>query len=261
MNSTTGQLTLITNQNTFNTDGSQLPYFSVNYKPVQVISSGGTGGSYLYVLDQAYAANSGPDSGVPAACQNQAPGSPCTTPDVFLYAINASNGQLTLTQNTALTLPTLPGAASTIYTSGKYVYIADTQLNTNNSSGRILPYTIGPGGVLQTLVAGPVANAPGSAPNPDAILANSTTQFLFVANFGPSNNPTLAASNISAFTIDPTNGQLTPQAQSLGTYTTGSGPLWMATDCYQPVLVHCQFQRQYDFRKNFGRCARAAFNL
>ncbi|MEO6830140.1 MAG: beta-propeller fold lactonase family protein, partial [Acidobacteriaceae bacterium] len=116
----TGRLTLITNQNTFNTNGSQLPYFMVNYKPVQIISSGGGSGAYVYVLDQAYAAGS-IDPSVPAACMNAPAGSPCTTPDVFLYAISSSNGQLTLTQNTALTLPTLPGAASTIYTSGKYV--------------------------------------------------------------------------------------------------------------------------------------------
>ncbi len=238
INPTTGQLTLITNANTFNTNGSQLPYFEVNYKPVQVITSGGAGGSYLYVLDQAYTPNA--TTGVPAACVNVNPGTPCTTPDVFLYAINATNGQLTLTQNSALTLPTLPGAASTIYSSGKYVYIADTQLNNNGSTGQILPYTIGPGGVLQTLVGGNTPNAPGAAPFPDAILANSTTQFLYVADFGP--GPiTQPASTISAFTINSTNGQLQPIAQSLGSYTVGSGPIWMAMDSTNQYLYTANF--------------------
>src|ERR1035437_7460213 len=34
INSSSGKLTLITNQNTFNTNGTQLPYFPVNYKPI-----------------------------------------------------------------------------------------------------------------------------------------------------------------------------------------------------------------------------------
>jgi 6-phosphogluconolactonase len=240
VNPTTGQLTLITNANTFNTNGSQLPYFEVNYKPVQVISGGGTAGAYVYVLDQAYQANAASGSGVPAACQNAGPGTPCTTPDVFLYAINSSNGQLTLTQNSALTLPTQPGAASTIYTSGRYVYIADTQLNNNGSTGQILPFTIGPGGVLQTLVGGTVPNAPGASAFPDAIVANPTSQFLYVANYGPG-SIIQPASNISAFTVNPTNGQLAPLAQSLGSYTTGSGPIWMAIDSTGQYLYTVNF--------------------
>jgi 6-phosphogluconolactonase (cycloisomerase 2 family) len=231
----TGKLTLITNANTFNTNGSQLPYFVVNYKPVQAVTSG----SYLYVLDQAYTPGaSGPD--VPAACTNQPSGSPCTTPDVFLYAINP-NGQLTLTQNAALAIPNVAGGAlSTIYSSGTNVYITNTTVTSQFPSGSILPFTVGPQGVLQTLVGGTVAN-PSTSSNPDAILASATGAFLYVANFGPG-NPTQANSNISPFTVDPTTHQLTPISNGQGsTYTTGSGPIWMAIDSTNQYLYTANF--------------------
>jgi 6-phosphogluconolactonase (cycloisomerase 2 family) len=219
----TGKLTLITNQNTFNTNGTQLPYFEVNYNPVQIV----THSNYVYVLDQAYNANLVTP---PTGCGSAPAGSACATPDIFLYQINTSNGQLTLTQNAPLTLDTLPGAASTIAVSasGAYVYVADTDLG--QSSGRILPFTVGASGVLQSLVGGPVPNIP-SVSYPDAILTSSNTQFLYVADAGPSSifQPNSA---ISAFSISTANGQLQPLAStsSLNPFQTGSGPVWMVID-------------------------------
>jgi len=239
INISTGKLTLVTNQNTFNTSGTQLPYFEVNYNPVQIVtgSAGGAtgGGSFVYVLDTAYPVSAA--SGAPPACLNAPAGSPCTVADVFLYQINTATGQLTLTQNAPLTLGTLPGAASRIYSSSNYVWITDTQNNQGGSTGRILPFTIGAGGILQTLVGGPVGN-PSTTPFPDAMIASSNTHFFYVANFGPGpiNQPN---SNISAFTVDPTNGQLTPI--SLGVYTTGSGPVWMALDSTNQYLYTANF--------------------
>src|ERR1035437_7599748 len=182
INSSSGKLTLITNQNTFNTNGTQLPYFTVNYNPVQLVTASG----FLYVLDQAYNPNLVTP---PAACVNAPPTSACVTPDVFLCAINTSNGQLTLTQNAPLTLGIPPGAASTIALAagGKYVYVADNGIQDNGQvagSGRILPFTVGSGGVLQSLVGGPVDNIP-NVTYPDAVLSNSNAQFLYVANYGP----------------------------------------------------------------------------
>lgn len=245
----TGKLTLITNANTFNTNGSQLPYFEVNYKPVQMVIAGGgaassastaAAGAYLYVLDQAYAATAATGSGVPTACLNQPSGSPCTTPDVFLYAINSTTGQLTLTQNAPLVVNALPGALTTMAVGGQYVYIADTTATSSAPAGTILPFTIGPGGVLQSLVGGPTANVPGAAGNPDSILANSNTQFLYVANFGP--GPiNQANSNISGFTIDTTNGQLQPIATSSNPFSSGSGPIWMTIDATNQYLYTANF--------------------
>ena len=223
INATTGKLTLITNQNTFNTTGTQLPYFTVNYNPVMLVTASG----FLYVLDQAY----NPSLVTPPpACVNAPPTSACVTPDVFLYAINTTNGQLTLTQNAPLTLGIQPGAASTIALAagGKYVYITDNALGAN--SGRILPFTVGTGGVLQSLVGGPVDNI-ANVSLPDAVISNSNAQFLYVANYGPSSifQPNSA---ISAFTISTANGQLQPLPVSSGSnpFPTGSGPIWMVID-------------------------------
>jgi 6-phosphogluconolactonase (cycloisomerase 2 family) len=228
----TGKLTVITNQNTFNTNGTQLPYFEVDYKPVQAVVAAG----YLYVLDQAYIAGA---SGTPAGCAGSTANA-CSTPDVFLYAINSTNGQLTLTQNQPLQLPASAGSATTmaIAAGGKYLYITDT--NGGTTSSKILPFTIGNGGVLQILVGGPVPNNPTSV-NPDALLATSNANFLYVANFGPASVNT-TNSNIYALTIDSSNGQLQPvslQAQSV--YSTGSGPIWIAEDSTNQYLYTANF--------------------
>jgi hypothetical protein len=219
----TGKLTLITNANTFNTNGSQLPYFEVNFNPVQIV----TLGSFVYVLDQAYNASLVTP---PPACGGAPTGSPCATPDVFLYAINTTTGQLTLTQNAPLTLGLQPGAASTIAigAGGRYVYILDNALGA--TSGNILPFTVGTSGVLQSLVGGPTPNV-SSVGYPDAALTNSNSQFLYVANYGPS-AVTQPNSSISAFTISTANGQLQPLPVSSGSnpFPTGSGPIWMVID-------------------------------
>ncbi len=245
VDSSTGKLTPITNQNTFNTSGKQVNYFAVNFKPVQVVTAGGgsgSGGAFVYVLDTAYPSGSSA-AGIPSACVNAPAGSPCTTPDIFLYAINSSNGQLTLTQNAPLQIGTLPGAASTIAVAatGAYIYVADTA--NGSGSGRILPFTVGSGGVLQTLVGGPVSNLSNAAPYPDAIITNSNANFLYVANFGPSNieQPN---SNISGYTIA-SNGQLQPVAGggsgSLNPAPTGSGPIWMVEDPTNQYLYTANF--------------------
>ncbi|MEO6828629.1 MAG: beta-propeller fold lactonase family protein, partial [Acidobacteriaceae bacterium] len=144
-----------------------------------------------------------------------------------------------------LTIPNTPGGAlSTIYSHGSNVYIANTATNAQYPAGSILPFTIGPGGVLQTLVGGTVKvpNVAGASTYPDALLANSTGQFLYVANFGPSANPNLPSSNISPFTIDPTTHQLTPiPATPAGAYTTGAGPIWMASDSTNQYLYTVNF--------------------
>lgn len=247
IDSSTGKLTLITNQNTFNTSGTQLPYFEVNYKPVQFITAGG----YIYVVDTAYGVTGGQTANpaTPAACfTSPTKETACSTPDVFLYAVNSTNGQLTLTQNAPLTVSNaMPGWLTTISAaeSGKYVYIANTlggSSSNTTTTGEILPYTIGSGGVLQILVGGTVRNVPGSAAVPDAVLANSNANFLYVANFGPGTIQQ-PQSNISAYTIDTTNGQLQPLAagSGLNPYPTGSGPVWLLQDSTNQYLYSVNY--------------------
>ena len=205
INPSSGKLTLITNQNTFNTNGTQLPYFTVNYNPVQMVTASG----YLYILDQAY----NPSLVTPpTACVTAPIPVACTTPDVFLYAINTSNGQLTLTQNAPLTLGIQAGAASTIALAagGKYVYI--TKLHSVRIPGRILPFTVGSGGVLQSLVGGPTNKW-----LPSRMLLQLFTRTQSYRTPTPSSytlritgrrSITQPNSSISAFTISTANGQL-----------------------------------------------------
>ncbi|MGC9292130.1 MAG: lactonase family protein [Acidobacteriaceae bacterium] len=226
INPSTGKLTLLTNQNTFSTNGTQLPYFEVNYKPTQLVVAGG----FLFTLDQGYPMGT---TGIPGISSGQQ-----YTPDVFPYQITPSNGQLVLTQNQPLQTGSAPGALTTMYAAGKYLYLADKNAN------QILPYTIGAGGVLQILVGGPVANN-ATAVNPDAIVANNNDKFLYVANYGPA-SVTQPTSTITAYTIDPTNGQLqfTSGATSSnnGSYPTGAGPIWMVEDPSNQYLYVANFE-------------------
>jgi 6-phosphogluconolactonase (cycloisomerase 2 family) len=168
VDSTTGRLSLIQNQNLTDVHGTQLTYFPVGKNPIKVVASGG----FLLVLDQG-------DS------------------TVFPYQI-ASNGQLTLTQ----TGPLNTGGTnlSAIASFGTSVYITDAGTN------QILPYTLGSNGSLSLQNGGPVANQTGSA-NPDAILVAQSGKFLYVAN-RTNTNTNLPNSSISAFTVDPSNGKL-----------------------------------------------------
>ncbi len=233
VNASTGKLTLVTNQNTFNTNGQQLSYFEVNYKPSQIVFAGG----YILTLDQGYA----PGAVIEPATSSSAAVT-CTTtcpPDVFPYQLNAPTGQLILTQNQPLQTGSAPGALTTMASggSGSYLYLADAVAN------QILPFTVGTTGQLQTLVGGPVNNAT-AAVDPDAILANNNSKFLYVANFGPSsiNAPN---STITAYTINPTNGQLQliPGATSsnVGSFPAGSGPIWMVEDPSNKYLYVANF--------------------
>ena len=225
INQNTGKLTLITNQNTFNTNGQQLSYFEVNYNPVQLAFASG----FIFALDQGYTSGTTviPASGGSAAVVCGQNGLTCN-PDVFPYQLNSPVGQLILTQNQPLQTGSAPGALSTMSTggSGVYLYLADTVAN------QILPFTVSTTGALQTLVGGPVANATGAV-NPDAITPNSNSKFLYVANFGPA---TINAPNstVTAYTINPTNGQLQlipgATSSSNGSFPAGSGPIWMVED-------------------------------
>ena len=228
----TGKLTLVTNQNTFNTNGHQLPYFEVNYNPKQIVTAGG----FVYVLDQGYTSGSViiPASATSAAvtCATTCP------PDVFPYAASNATGQLVLTQNQPLQTGSAPGALTTMAVSrnGTYLYLADAVAN------QILPFTVSTSGALQSVVGGPVNNAT-AAVHPDAITTDSNSRYLYVANFGPAsiNAPN---STITGYTID-SGGQLQlvpgSTSTSNGSFPSGSGPIWMVEDPSNQYLYTANF--------------------
>jgi len=194
----TGRLSLITNNQQQDSSGTQLTTFPVGCNPIDVKVSAG----FIFVADN------GPE--------------PTTglTQTVFEYSLNATNGQLTLTQNSEL-----PTGATQISAIGsdqvsKYIYILDTGGN------QIFYYTIGTNGLLQAVTGSPTANV-ASAVNPVALTSDSKSKFLYVANAGPASGTTNPNSVISAFTIA-ANGVLAPVAPS--TFSTGSGPQCILED-------------------------------
>ena len=184
----TGRLSLITNAQVSNPNGTQLTYFPLGCFPVEFKLVGG----FIFTAQTGSTSNNDSQT-------------------VFSYSQTASNGQLVLTQNA----PLQTGATDLTYInsspSGAYVYLLDAgpvsscQTQTGAATA-ILPYTIGSGGILQSLVGGIVCNDP-TAVGPNLLVVDSKSKFLYVTN---TTNTGLNqhASEITAFTIDPTTGRL-----------------------------------------------------
>ena len=194
----TGRLSLITNNQQTDSSGTQLTTFPVGCNPIDVKVSAG----FIFVTDN------GPE--------------PTTglTQTVFEYSLNATNGQLTLTQNSELPTGATQISAIGSDQASKYIYILDTGGN------QIFYYTIGTNGLLQAVTGSPTANV-ASAVNPVALTSDSKSKFLYVANAGPASGTTNPNSVISAFTIA-ANGVLAPVSPS--TFNTGSGPQCILED-------------------------------
>jgi 6-phosphogluconolactonase len=184
IDSNTGRLSLITNQQVKNSAGTNLTYFPVGSHPINfsVIPSN----SYVYTIEKGSGTTLDP------------------TQAVFVYANTA--GQLTLSQNT----PLITGAEdlSYIYSSSKYVYLIDAG-QTVNPAGIIMPFTVGTNGALLTLVNGQEFNT-GTVANPGPMIVDHQSKFLYLANQGPNLTATSPASSVSAYFITQTNGELQP---------------------------------------------------
>jgi 6-phosphogluconolactonase (cycloisomerase 2 family) len=201
----TGRLSLITNAQVGNSNGTPLTYFPLGCFPVEFKLVGTT----IFTAQTGSASNNDLQT-------------------VFSYGYSSSNGQLTLTQNA----PLQTGATAITYINsdpaGRYVYLLDAGPVAACTGGQtaILPYTVGSGGILQSLVGGTVCNDP-TAVGPTIVIADSKTHFLYVANSG-NTNINQPGSEISAFTIDPTSGKLAFIAGE--PFGTGSGPRCMLED-------------------------------
>jgi 6-phosphogluconolactonase len=196
----TGRLSIITNQQQQNADGTQLPYFPVGCAPVDFTVSSG----FVFTADAGSKTNNDVQT-------------------VFPYALNASTGQLTLTQNAPLVMgtqgmSTISVAQGSLLSGSKYVYVLDAAAN--GGSGEILPFTVGTNGSLQALTNGAVAND-STASNPVSLLVDSKGKYLFVVSAGPTSGIVNPISQITGWTIDPTNGTLQHIAGE--PFGTGSG--------------------------------------
>jgi len=196
---TTGRLSLVVNQQVKDPKtGLQLTYFPVGDSPKMLA----TAGACVFTLNQ--------DA-------NQT---------VFPYAAG-SNGQLTLTTNS--TIITGATRATSIIANGSSVYITDAGQPNTNSTGQILPFTVGGTACsLNTITGGSVQNlSPGA--NPVYTLVDSKNQFLYVANQS-STNSTNANSSISAFVFQ-SNGTFQEISDPPNNpYPIGAGPVCMVED-------------------------------
>jgi 6-phosphogluconolactonase (cycloisomerase 2 family) len=215
----TGRLTAI--QNNEQTDANKLPltYFPVGTNPTWMAVNG----AFAYIAEQ------GPASGTNRNDPPQA---------VFIYNSNATNGQLTLTQNT----PTPTGATQLtyIYATAQYLYLLDA--GPPNSTGFILPYTVGSGGTLSAVAGGARANnAQQQAPVfPSRMVKESSHNFLWVANSGANLSNGTPSNVITAYLIQ-ANGQLTDANTGGNQLTDGNGPGCIVEDPSNQYLYTANF--------------------
>jgi 6-phosphogluconolactonase len=133
-----------------------------------------------------------------------------------------SNGQLTVSANSTQVIDQSKTIAiSSITTGGTYLYLTDTVNN------RILQYTVSASGVLQPVTGGQVSNFVSNV-TPVWTYTDSASRFVYVLNQNNSSTTT-QKSSIGAYTIQ-TNGNLTPQSDTLNPYSVGSGPVCMVED-------------------------------
>jgi 6-phosphogluconolactonase len=198
VDSNTGRLSLITNQQVLTSSGGQLPYFPVGKQPTAF----GPINNSTFVVSSIYTVDSADQS-------------------IFPYTLNPNNGQLAVTQNG----PQRTGATriSVIGGNARYVFLLDAATNL------ILPYTYGSNGALQTVVGGSYPND-ATVSNPSDLVVDSKNVRLYIANAGPNTNPTNAASAVSAYSIVPngTTGLLQPIGQE--PFTAGSQPTCILED-------------------------------
>jgi 6-phosphogluconolactonase (cycloisomerase 2 family) len=183
----TGRLAIITNQQQQNANGTQLTYFPLGCAPIDFTVASG----FVFTADAGSTSNNDVQT-------------------VFPYALNSSSGQLTLTQNSPLVMGTqgmsaISTAQGSALNGSKYIYVLDAAAN--SGSGEILPFTASTNGSLQALTNGAVAND-ATASNPVSLVVDSKAKYLFVVNAGPTTGIINPISQITGWTIDPTNGTL-----------------------------------------------------
>jgi 6-phosphogluconolactonase (cycloisomerase 2 family) len=191
IDTTTGRLQIVPNNQIKNTQGQQLNYFEVGPNPTMLRNIGGC----VFTLD---------------------------TGDQTIYPYGTGAlGQLTVT--TTGKIVTNGANLTSINFSGTNVYLTDAGTN------EILPYTAGNNCNLSAQIAGAVANLPLTV-DPVNSMVDSKNKYFYVLNHGNNvAGSTNSNSTISAFVIQ-TTGALTPISDPVNPYPVGNGPVCMAED-------------------------------
>ncbi len=197
IDSSTGRLFLVQNQQQQNALGTPLSYFPVGCGPVDfhLVTN------YLYTGEA-----SDPASG--------------NTQVIYTYSASTT-GQLIQVPGGAQPIGTSNMAVIGASASGTYIYVLD------NGTNEIYTFTqSGNNGLLSAISGGAVPNVP-TAAGMTALVTDSSSKYLYITN---TQSPSLgqSASVISAFDITTSSGVLTPfnlnPANNTSTYGVGSGP-------------------------------------
>jgi 6-phosphogluconolactonase (cycloisomerase 2 family) len=211
INSTTGRLQLIVNAQVTAVNGSALTYFPVPANPIDFVQTGG----FFLTLS----------------------GTPATGDLVFPYA--ASNGQLTVSQNTSQ--PLNIAQATAIVSTSNYIYVLDNEaitVNGTTSPSQILPFTVGTGGALTVQTGGIVPDDP-TLSNPIYLLVESKGNFIYVANQGNNTSTTNSQSGLAGYVIDKTTHQLSLiPGEPFGS---GAGPQCLVEDPSNQFIYSADF--------------------
>jgi 6-phosphogluconolactonase (cycloisomerase 2 family) len=207
INETTGRLQVVLNAQVTSASGQALPYFPVPANPIDMIQTG----SYAITLY----------------------GTPSTGDYAFPYSYNAANGQLSVSQNSSQPLNVYNATA--IDYAGGYVYVLTNDPLSYSSSGttktapsRILSFSIGNNGALQTQTGSPKPDDPTQA-NPVQLILESKGNWVYVANAGLNNTSTgITQDGISGYVLDKTTKELTFMPGE--PFGTGSGPACIVED-------------------------------
>jgi hypothetical protein len=227
VNAATGRLSLIlNNQVTAAGGGVPLTYFPIPANPVDFLLNGGS----ILTL------NATPTITAAAPCTtavelNSTYPYICGT-SIFPYNYNSSNGQLTVSQNSAQTLNIAQGTA--IVNGGGYVFVLDNEAPNPNPTGaasQMLPYTVGSNGALLAATSGPIPDDPNQY-NPIYMAQENKGKWFYVANQGSSTPPPglgTAQSGIAGYVIN-TPFQPTEMAGTPIGFGSGSGPQCLVED-------------------------------
>jgi 6-phosphogluconolactonase (cycloisomerase 2 family) len=202
----TGRLFLVQNQQQQNSFGTPLTYFPVGCGAIDFHFLS----SYLYTAE-----NSDPTN------------TSITGQVLYAYNVNPSNGQLTQVAGGSQPVPgatniAVLGASG----SGSYLYVLD------NGTNQIFTFTnSGGNGLLSSISTGAVPNVPNTA-GMTALTTDSSNKYLYVTNT-QSTSLGSSASVIAAFTITTGTGTLTPfgvNQNNAPVFPTGSGPVCIFED-------------------------------
>ncbi len=227
VNSTTGRLQLIINsQVTAAGGGTPLTYFPIPANPVDFVLSNGS----ILTL-----------SGKPTITA----AAPCTTAaeltstypyvcgaTVYPYTQSSTNGQLTVSQNSAQPLSIAQGTA--IVSAGGYVFVLDNEAPNPNptiAASQILPYTVGSGGALLAAVSGPIPDDPNQY-NPIYLVEENKGKWFYVANQGSNTPPPglgTAQSGIAGYVNNSPFQPIEMAGTPIG-FGSGSGPQCLVED-------------------------------